>query len=173
MKLTKKKSKKYPLKITLSDGTKITVPKQANFSNEWLRNHGCSLMAEYIALQWIGIHKWPINLLKWHKKHTPEDVKSKVTVKGVDKGIDVLGKGKGTSTYYATPTAARISAAMKAGKLVIMEQGGPIHSIVLLPDNGKTYMISYGKVTQVDVAEIARTATTNKTYRGMDVVKRK
>ena len=173
MKITKKKSKKYPLKITLSNGIKITVPKQANFSNEWLRNHGCSLMAEYIALQWLGIHKWPINLLRWHKKHTPEDVKSKVTVKGVDKGIDVLGKGKGTSTYYSTPTAARISTAMKAGNLVIMEQGGPIHSIVLLPDSGKTYMISYGKVTQVSVAEIARTATTNKTYRGMIVVKRK
>ena len=50
MKQIKTKDKKYPLKIVLEDGTKITVPKQKNFSNAFLRKHGCSLMAEYVAL---------------------------------------------------------------------------------------------------------------------------
>lgn len=172
MKQIKTNNKKYPLIVKLSNGKKIKIPKQSNFSNTWLRDHGCSLMAEYIALQWLGIHKWPINLLKWHKKHTPKEVKAKVTVKGVDKGIDVLGKKKGISNYYTTPTEEKINAAMKAGNLVIMEQGNPIHTIALIPDSGKAYMASYGKVTKVTVDRIAKTATKDKTYRGMVIVKR-
>lgn len=173
MKILKTKNKKYPLKITLSNGTKIKIPKQSEFSNIWLRHHGCSLMAEYVALQFLGIHKWPIRLLAWHRKHTPEDVRAKVTVNGVSKGINQLAKGKGSATYYKTPTADRINSALKAGHVVIMEQKNPIHSITLIRDGGVNYIINYGKVMKVSVSEIAKTATTNETYRGMVVVKKK
>lgn len=173
MKKIKTKSRKYPLIIILTDKTKITIPKQSEFSNQWLRNHGCSLMAEYVALQFLGLHMWPIHLLKWHKAHTPNDVKSKVTVKGVSKGIHQMAKGKGSAIYYKTPTVARIEFAMKAGHVVILEQKNPIHSIALIRDRGVTYKISYGTVTKVSVPAIAKTVTSNLTYRGMVVVKRK
>ena len=54
MRITKNKDKKYPLTATLSNGTKLKVPKQSKFDNSFLRCHGCSLMAEYLALQYIG-----------------------------------------------------------------------------------------------------------------------
>lgn len=176
MKKIKTNSKKYPLKIVIA-GCKITVPKQSEFSNKFLREHGCSIMAEYVALQWLGIHKWPIKLLGWHKKHTKSDIKSKVTLRGITKGIKKIGKKKGTATYHETVTADRIRKAMREGALVIMEQKNPIHSIALIPErrkNGYTiYRVSYGKVNGVTAGGMADTATTNKTYRGMIVVKRK
>lgn len=172
MKKIKTSNKKYPLRIVLSSGRKITIPKQSGFDNDWLRHHGCSIMAEYVALQFLGIHKWPIHLLKWHKAHTPGDVRSKVTVKGVSKGINKLAKSKGTATYYKAPTAGRIEKALESGHVVILEQKNPIHSIALIRDKGKTYKISYGAVTKVSVPAIAKTATSNATYRGMVVVKK-
>ena len=180
MKIEKRKSTKYPLEVTLSGGEKLIIPKQSKFSDDWLRHHGCSLMAEYIALQWLGIkhitvnHKsvgiYPINLLKWHKEHTKDEVKTKVTVKGVAEGINELAKGKGSAKYYKRVTAKRISEAIKAGDVVIMEQKKPIHTIILLPDHDGTFMASHGNVHKVSIKKIAKTATTNWKYRGMIVV---
>lgn len=173
MKIIKTKDKKYPLKIVLEDGTKITVPKQSKFSNAFLRKHGCSIMAEYVALQFCGVHRWPIDLYKWHKKHTKGDVKSKVTVRGVAKGIDALGKGKADATYYREVSASRMKEALSKGQAVIMEQKSPIHSICIIPDGGENWLVNYGGVSKADVDKLAKTATTNKTYRGMVTVKRR
>lgn len=173
MKTIKTKDKKYPLKIVLEDGTKITVPKQSKFSNAFLRKHGCSLMAEYVALQYCGVHRWPIDILKWHKKHDKSDVKAKVTVRGVAKGIDALGKGKADATYYRDVSAGRIKEALDKGQAVIMEQKNPIHSICIIPDNGENWLVNYGNVTKADIGKLTKTATTNKTYRGMVVVTRR
>lgn len=165
MKIVKTKNKKYPLKVTLANGTVIKVPKQANFSNAFLRCHGCSIMAEYLALQYIHKHIWPVTLLRWHRRSDREDVKAKVTVKGVAKGINHYKPG--ASYYDPTPTATEIRRGLSSGHAVILEQKNPIHSIFIVRDKGVDYMISYGKVTRIDVCKIARTATTNKTYRGM------
>lgn len=169
MKITKTKDEKYPLKVTLSNGTVLKVPKQANFDNAFLRCHGCSLMAEYLALQYLHKHIWPITLLRWHKKHDQEDVKAKVTVKGVCKGINHYVKD--SAFYFSTPTYHRIMAALHSGRCVILEQKNPIHSIFLVRDNGVDYIINYGKVKRVNVDKISKTATANKTYRGMVIVK--
>ena len=181
MKITKRNDKKYPIIATLSTGEKLLIPKQSEFDNDWLRHHGCSLMAEYVALQWLGVEKikdnrrtvgiYPINLLNWHRKHTPKDVKSKVTVRGVSKGINQIAKSKGKSRYYKVVTASRIRKAIRSGYTVIMEQDNPIHSIFLMHDEDGTFMVSYGKVTKVNIDHIASTATKNATYRGMVVIR--
>lgn len=171
MRIQKTKDKKYPIKVTLSNGRKITVPKQSRFSNKFLRKHGCSIMAEYVALQFCGVHIWPIDILKWHKKHDKSDVKAKVTVHGVARGIDALGKGKADATYYRDVTAARMKEALDKGMAVIMEQKNPIHSICIIPDDGEYWLINYGGVSKANVDKLAKTATTNKTYRGMVTVK--
>ena len=173
MKKIKTKDKKYPLKIVLENGTKITVPKQSKFSNAFLRKHGCSLMAEYVALQYCGIHKWPIDLYKWHKKHTKKEVRAKVTLRGVAKGIDSIGKKKADATYYREVSASRMKEALEKGQAVIMEQKNPIHSICIIPDGDTPWLVNYGGVSKADVDKLARTATTNKTYRGMVAVKRR
>ena len=180
MKKIKRKSKNYPLEVILSTGEHIIIPRQSQFKNEWLREHGCSLMAEYIALQFLGVKKitvngkhvgiYPINLLKWHKKNTPLDIHKKVTVRGVQRGIESLAGDKGKAEYYAKPTAERIEKALSEGDVVIMEQKNPIHTIVLLPDKDGTFIANHGKVEKADINKIAKTATTSNTYRGMIVV---
>lgn len=168
MKITKTKDEKYPLKVTLSNGTVLKVPKQANFDNAFLRCHGCSIMAEYLALQYLHKHIWPITLLRWHRKSDKEDIRIKVTLKGVTKGINHYKPG--AAKYDRTPTAAKIRKELRTGHVVIMEQKNPIHSIFLFHDDGHNYMISYGKVKRINVDKIAKTATTNKNYRGMVIV---
>ena len=182
MQIIKLREAKYPVMAVLSTGEKIIIPKQSKFSNIWLKNHGCSIMAEYIALQFLGVKKltvkkntygvWPINLLKWHRKYTPNQVKSKVTVRGVARGINDIGKGKGRASYRRVVTCKGMSEALEAGHMVIMEQADPIHTIALLPDSDGVYMASYGRVKEVSVKALAKTATTNATYRGMVIVKK-
>ncbi len=178
MKKKKRKSKNYPLEITLSTGEEIIIPRQSQFKNDWLRKHGCSLMCEYIALQWLGVKKikvsgrkcgiYPVNLLKWHRKHTPDDIYAKVTVKGVSKGINELSKGN--AEYHKKVNAEKMQEALDEGKIVIMEQKNPIHSIILLPDAEGIYEANHGNVKKVNVRRVAETATTSKRYRGMVVV---
>lgn len=181
MKILNRDNKKYPIKVVLANGKSMIIPKQAEFSNSWLRFHGCSLMAEYEALQWLGVERvkienayygiWPIHLLEWHKLYTKNQVKAKVTVRGVAQGINKIAKGKGKATYYRVVTANRIRKAIKAGHTVIMEQADPIHSIYIIHDNDGTFKVSYGKVSKVSIDSIAKTATKNATYRGMVVIK--
>lgn len=176
MKKKKRDSKKYPLEVTLSTGERLIIPRQSQFSNEWLRKHGCSLMAEYIALQFLGKRKiqvrgrrrgiYPINLLRWHEEHTPEEIYAKVTLRGVADGINKLA-GSGSAHYYKRVTAKRIERAIRAGHPVILEQKNPIHSVILLPDEDGTFMASHGRVDRINICKISKTATTNKRYRGM------
>ena len=168
MKIKKTGDRKYPLKVTLSNGIVLKVPKQANFDNAWLRCHGCSLMAEYLALQCLHKHIWPITLLKWHRKDDQEDIHVKVTVKGVAKGINHYKPG--AAKYDRVPAAKKIRNGLLAGHVIILEQKNPIHSIFLFRDSGLDYMISYGKVTRINVDKIAKTATSNKNYRGMVII---
>lgn len=163
-------NRKYPIKVTLSDGTVLKVPKQANFKNSFLRCHGCSIMAEYLALQYLHKHIWPSTLLRWHRKSDREDIKSKVTLRGVEKGINHYKPG--SAFYDRTPTAMEIRRDLQSGHVVILEQQNPIHSIFLFHDKGQNYMISYGKVTRINVDRIAKTATKNSTYKGMVSIRR-
>lgn len=166
---------KYPREITLTDGTKILLPRQSKFTDPWLKAHGCSLVAEFEALQWLGVKKekhWPIYLKEWHFRNDSEDVYAKVTVKGVSKGIDILGKGKGSADYIKTPTEERIQDAIDAGHVVILEQGNPIHTVTLLPDKKGIYVANAGTVRRTTAKAKAKKATTSKRYRGMVIVKR-
>lgn len=182
MKTKKTNNPKYPLEATLDDGTKLIIPRQSQFDNEWLRKHGCSLMAEYIALQYLGVTHipvngrlvkiWPINLHEWHKKHTPDEIFAKVTVKGVSEGLNIMGKGKGKAEYIKTPTAERIQDAVNDGHVVILEQGNPIHTVTLLPDKKGIYVANAGTVRRTTAQAKAKRATTSKRYRGMVIVKR-
>ncbi len=169
MKITKTKNKKYPFKVALSDGTVLKVPKQANFDNAFLRCHGCSIMAEYMALQYLKKHIWPITILRWHRKSDQEDIKSKVTLRGVEKGINHYKPG--AAKYDPEPTAPKIRYYLRTGHVIILEQKDPIHSVFIFHDDGHNYMATYGKVKRINVDKISKTATANKTYRGMVIVK--
>lgn len=169
MRIVKTGDKKYPLMLTLSNGAVLKVPKQANFDNSFLRCHGCSLMAEYLALQYLHKHVYPLHLLQWHRKNDKDDIKAKVTLKGVTKGINNYKPHH--AIYEANPNARKVKLALISGAVVILEQRNPIHSVFLFADNGVDYIISYGKVSKANITKIVHKATTNATYKGMVVIK--
>lgn len=169
MKIIKTGDRKYPLRVVLANRTVLKVPKQKNFDNAFLRCHGCSLMAEYLALQYMHKHVYPLHLLQWHRAHDQEDIKAKVTLKGVTKGINHYKPNH--ARYDPTPTLAEMENALKRKEVIILEQKNPIHSIFICRDDGKDYMISYGAVKQISLAKIIKAATTNATYRGMVIIK--
>lgn len=175
MKIIKLNDKRYPIKVELATGERMIIPEQKYFKNKFLRKHGCSLMAEYIALQYMGVKRigkkklYPLHLLSWHKAHTKNAIKSKVTLKGVFAGLKKLGTGK--ATYTRVPTAEKIKAALDAGYLVIMERGKPIHTITMVQEDGVNYLLDHGKRKEINVDKIAKRATKNETYRGMIVVR--
>lgn len=171
MKQKKTGNEKYPLKVTLSSGETMIIPRQSKFDNEWLRKHGCSIMAEYIAMQWLGVKKvgkkkiYPIRLLKWHKKHTPELIGAKVLIKAIPEAVDKLSKGK--AKYYKTVTKKRMTEALDKGHLVIFEQKDPIHTVILIPDEEGIYIASHGKVKETTVKKMMKTVLKSTKYRGM------
>ena len=174
MKKVKTKDPKYPLKITLMTGETMLIPRQSQFDNQWLRKHGCSIMAEYIAMQWLGVKKvgkvklWPITLLRWHRKHTPDMIAAKLMIKGIPAAILVLSSG--SAKYYKTVTKARMNKALADGKLVIFEQKDPIHTVILIPDGGNVYVATYGTVRKTTVEKMMKTVLKNTKYRGMVVI---
>lgn len=169
MKIIKTGDRKYPLRIALDNKTVLKVPKQKNFDNAFLRCHGCSLMAEYLALQYLHKHVWPLHLLKWHRAHDKEDVKAKVTLRGVTKGINHYKNGH--ATYVEKPTVGKANYALLNGGCIILEHRNPIHSVFIVRDNGVDYIISYGKVKRVNIAQTIAKASKNTTYRGMVIIK--
>lgn len=169
MKITKTGDKKYPLRVALANKTVLKVPKQKNFDNAFLRCHGCSLMAEYLALQYVHKHVWPLHLLRWHRAHDKQDVKAKVTLRGVAKGINHYRPDR--AKYIPTPTVSKAELALASGACLILDHRNPIHSVFIVRDNGVDYIISYGKVKKVDISRTIAKATTNKTYRGMVIIK--
>lgn len=174
MKKTKTNDPKYPLKVTLSDGTVLTVPRQSKFSDNWLRKHGCSLVAEFIAFEFLGYPKrWPLYLREWHKEHTPSEIFAKVTVRGVAEALKERGAKKGTATYSKTVTAKRIRTALDGGALVIVERGNPIHTLTFVKDGDTVYKLNAGTCSKSSAEWAAKVATKSKRYRGMVIVRRK
>lgn len=53
----RKRKKKFPWRIALDNGRQIPVPSQYNFKSSFIRTHGCSLVAFYMALRYKGIKK--------------------------------------------------------------------------------------------------------------------
>ena len=176
MEKKKMKNEKYPLRIKLEDGTKIVLPRQSKFDDQWLKKHGCSLMAEYICLQWLGIKKYPIHLLKWHKKNTPEDIFAKVTVKGVSKGINNIAKGKGRAKYWSVKdterTRERLKNALKIGRFVIFEQKDPIHTVVLFQEGDQIYILNHGTCKKTTIDKMMDKLLTDTKYSGIVTVSR-
>ena len=53
----KKTKKRFPWKVILDNGRIIPVPSQHNFKTDFIKRHGCSLVAFYMALRYKGVKK--------------------------------------------------------------------------------------------------------------------
>lgn len=165
MKITKTKSSKYPRRVTFNNKRTSPVPNQKKFKNEFIRSHGCSLAAFYIALRFSGVKMKMNPLLHWTRAHLKSYMKSKLTIKGVAKGLNKK-TGRKVATYHKTCGLKAINKALNAGHLVLLETGNPIHTNVLYRASGKTYHLDHGNVKKVSTAKIVNKATKSATYCG-------
>ena len=150
MKLVKTKKVKYPYRVTFNNGRVSPIPSQHRFKTDFVAHHGCSLVAFYIALRFLGRKKKIIPLLSWSKRHLKKYIKAKLTIKGVAEGINKMMPGH--AEYHKKPTYEMVKKALKADQMVLLETRDPIHTNVLFKGNGKTYYnASDGTVKKVDV----------------------
>ena len=171
MKITKTKKKKFPYKVTFNNGRESWVPSQHRFKNEYVKDHGCSLVAFYIALRYLGRKKRMGTLLRYSRKHLSKYISAKLTIKGVAAGINRI-MGEDCAVYYPKPNLKLIKQCLDNDRLILLETTDPVHTNVLIRGSGdKYYNISDGKVSEVDVGHIVSRATTSNVYRGCVIVR--
>lgn len=166
----KKTKKKYPYRIYLDDGRQIPVPSQYNFKSDFIRTHGCSLVAFYMALRYKGIKKNMQQVLQYARKKLKCGAKYPLTE--IVKGINQICPGK-PAAYHKSMSNDRIEAHLKKGHVILFEESNPIHTVVLLRDNktGRVWRFSDGHKNVTTVAKENAKKCTNEKYRGIIVVK--
>lgn len=162
--------KKFPWRIVLDNGRQIPVPSQYNFKSSFIRTHGCSLVAFYMALRFRGVKKNMQQCLNFARKKLKCGAKYPLTE--ICKGINFICPGK-PATYYKSLTNAQLEAKLRKGYMILFEEGNPIHTVVLLKDNktGKVWRFSDGKKNVTTVEKENKKKCTNEKYRGIVVVK--
>lgn len=166
----RKRKKKFPWRIVLDNGRQIPVPSQYNFKSSFIRTHGCSLVAFYMALRYKGIKKNMQQVLQYARKKLKCGAKYPLTE--IVKGINQICPGK-PAAYHKSLTTEQLKAKLKKGYMALFEEGGPIHTVVLLRDSksGKIWRFSDGHKNVTTVAKENAKKCTNEKYRGIIVVK--
>ena len=166
----RKRKKKFPWRIVLDNGRQIPVPSQYDFKSSFVRTHGCSLVAFYMALRFRGIKKNMQQCLAYCRKKLKCGAKYPLTE--IVKGINQICPGK-PAIYYKSLTDAQLEAKLERGDMVLFEEGSPIHTVVLLRDDksGKVWRFSDGKKNTTAVAKENVRRCTNEKYKGIIAVK--
>ena len=166
----RKRKKKYPYRIYLDNGRQIPVPSQYDFKSSFIRTHGCSLVAFYMALRFRGVKKKMQQCLNFARKKLKCGAKYPLTE--IYKGINFICPGK-LAVYHKSMSNERIEAHLKKGHMILFEEGNPIHTVVLLQDDksGKVWRFSDGKKSTTTVAKENAKRCTNEKYRGVVIVK--
>lgn len=166
----KKSKRKYPWRIVLDNGRQIPVPSQHNFKSAFIRTHGCSLVAFYMALRYKGVKKNMQQCLAYCRKKLKCGAKYPLTE--IAKGINQICLGK-PAVYHKSLTNTQLEEKLKQGCMVLFEEGSPIHTVVLLKDSktGKIYRFSDGKKSVMTVEKENKKKCTNEKYRGIVIVK--
>lgn len=182
MEITKRKEKKYPKLVTLSNGRKIKIARQSKYSNKWLRKHGCPFVSQYEVYQWLGMDtskKYPLHLWKWAKKHLKKHINATLTMKGLRSELNHYVKGKAKVKYYHPDDVNedRIEKFLKAGAMIIITRGKPrpIHYYTLIMDEGVIYSLRFKgcAVKKRSAKFVVTTRSKNKKYGGMIVITKK
>lgn len=162
--------KKFPWRIVLDNGRQIPVPSQYNFKSAFIRTHGCSLVAFYMALRYKGIKKNMQQCLAYCRRKLKCGAKYPLTE--IVKGINQICPGK-PAVYHKSMSNDKIEAHLKKGHMILFEEGSPIHTVVLLRDSktGKIWRFSDGKKSVVTVEKENARRCTNEKYKGIIAVK--
>lgn len=167
--IKKQEKNKFPYKIKYGDGRKISVPSQHNFPQAFIRTHGCSLAAMYMALRFVGHKKSMSKCLKYMQNHFNLDGHAKYSLKQVAQAINQISGNH--ADYYAGASKQRIKDALKSGHMVLFEEKDPIHTAVLLYDGKKVKRFSNGKYKNVTLIQQMKKRCGDDYYRGVVIVK--
>lgn len=166
----KNSKKKYPWRIILDNGRKIPVPSQYNFKSDFIRRHGCSLVAFYMALRYKGIKKNMQQVLQYAKRRLKCGAKYPLTE--IVKGINQICPGN-PAVYHKGMSNDKIETHLKKGHMILFEEGSPIHTVVLLKDSktGRVWRFSDGKKNVTTVEKENKRRCKNEKYKGIVIVK--
>lgn len=187
MRKIKRKDPKKPLKVILTDETRIIVPRQSQFETPWLHDHGCPIVSAYEALQFCGIKKigkkkMGIKVLRsWFLAHYPDRFRATLTMRGLYLGLKVLLKDVAHVKLYspAEENAKRVKKFADAGCFLIMNRKIPVtHFYPLIGDYGKDgkrhiYILNAGKCKKTTAKAQMKVKNNSKHYGGMIVITRK
>lgn len=166
----KNSKKKFPWRIILDNGRKIPVPSQYNFKSSFIRTHGCSLVAFYMALRYKGVKKNMQQCLQYARRKLKCGAKYPLTE--IVKGINQICSGK-PAVYKASLSNERLQKLLEKGYMVLFEEGSPIHTVVLLraSKTGKIWRFSDGKKNVTTVEKENGRKCKNEKYKGIVIVK--
>lgn len=166
----KKSKKKFPWKIVLDNGRVIPVPSQYDFKSDFIRRHGCSLVAFYMALRFRGVKKNMQQVLQYARRKLKCGAKYPLTE--IVKGINQICPGK-PAVYKTSLSNERLQKLLEKGYMILFEEGNPIHTVVLLRDSksGKIWRFSDGHKNTTTVEKENAKKCTNTKYKGIIVVK--
>lgn len=169
---TNQKTKvKYPYRIYLDNGRIIPVPSQHKFKSDYIRTHGCSLVAFYMALRFLGIKK----SMAWCKKYLDKNYglkgRSKYPLKIIAEAINAIVPEK-PAVFKKSPSAATMRSNLKNGNIILFEEKNPIHTAVLLWNGAKIKRFSDGRYKNVTVAQEVKKRCTDSYYRGCVIIKK-
>lgn len=146
------------------------MPSQYNFKSAFIRTHGCSLVAFYMALRYKGIKKNMQQCLAYCRRKLKCGAKYPLTE--IARGINMICPGK-PAVFHKIMSNDRLEAHLEKGHMILFEEGSPIHTVVLLKDNrtDKVWRFSDGKknVTTAKKENVRRCM--NEKYKGIVVVK--
>ena len=170
MKIKKTGKKKYPLYIKPKKGHGFYVPAQQNFGDDFVKNHGCSLVGFYIALAFLGKRKPMGDLLKWSKKHLK--IEAKIPLFQVYKGLKKLAP-KASIVYKKKINKTDLMMALAKGHLVLLETRDPTHTNPLMFDDTKKCIrnFSHGGKSLTSVTNVIKKQSKSDIYRGCVIIK--
>lgn len=168
--IKRKNSKKYTEKIKFKGGLKVLVPDQDAFADSYIRDHGCSLTAFYMALHFLGSKKSVKKCLSYLKKHRTLGSRSKYSIFQVYDSINELYPGK--SSFIENPSKNKIKKALKSGHMILFEEKKPTHTAVYLWNGEKIHRFSNGGHKTVTLNQIINKRSTDSYYKGCVVVRR-
>lgn len=166
----KKTKKRFPWRVILDNGRIIPVPSQHNFKTDFIKRHGCSLVAFYMALRYKGVKKNMQQTLRYARRKLKCGAKYPLTE--IVKGINQICPGK-PAVYHKSLTNAQLESKLKRGYMAVFEEGSPIHTVVLLMDKrtGEIWRFSDGHKNTTTVEKENAKKCTNTKYKGIIVVK--
>lgn len=166
--IIKRNDKRYPYEY-IKGKRRVLIPQQKQFGT-YCRNHGCSVTACSIALQWIGIKQadktaWnPKEVYQYAKEHIGGYNGSKLSIWGCKSAINKIA-GREVAFWHANDgkhdarIREKIRKELESGNVVLFEEKNPIHTVIFLGVDykGKFLTATNGRITRrSQVVEIRR-----------------